>query len=123
MKINAIYTMPKAELYTAKNNSIQSNKLLTEQKHDTFISTSKNVNFTGLGGALGSVLGAAAGVGLGVLATVATGGLAAPLLLGVAGCATGGITGDVVEDALSSKPSEDHTYEPGESPEDYKGLP
>ena len=57
------------------------------------------------------------------MATVATGGLAAPLLLGVAGCATGGITGDVVEDALSSKPSEDHTYEPGDSPEDYKGLP
>ena len=58
---------------------------------------------SGWGGTIGSLVGTFAGIGIGTLATIATGGLAAPLLIGMAGAAAGGIGGDMIEDKIDKK--------------------
>lgn len=67
----------------------------------------KSVSFKNGGGS--AALGTLVGIGIGVLLTAGTGGLAAPLILGAAGCAAGGILGS--ENESESYPGEKETYD------------
>ncbi len=67
----------------------------------------KSVSFKN--GGVGAGVGTAIGIGLGLLLTAGTGGLAAPLILGITGCAAGGILGS--ENESESYPGEKDTYD------------
>lgn len=106
MKVNSINCLYN---YTNLNyGKILKNKYLTE-KPDSFEKENEkeNVSFKGWGGTIGSIVGTIAGVGIGI----ATGGLAAPLLIGMAGCASGAITGDVIQSKRDSNYKNDNDDE------------
>lgn len=71
--------------------------------------TVDTVSFQGKTAGLLGIVGTFAGIGLGTLATIATGGLAAPLFLGMTGCAAGCIGGSAIEAKKNpEKYKEDH---------------
>ncbi len=97
MKVNAINNYTRV---IQNNSSCNLNKAnIPEEPADSFEKECVKTNFKGWkwGGTLGSTIGTFAGIGLGAVATLASGGLMAPLLLGCAGCAVGGIAGDVLQ--------------------------
>ena len=98
MRISPINCVPA----TTVHNNVQTK--INETIHPPIENGDNSVSFKNKirwGGAIGCVVGTLAGVGLGTIATIATGGLAAPLILGMAGCAAGGIGGDVIDSKIN----------------------
>ncbi len=108
MKINTINNINYSTTKLNKRQNIKNNLITPAANNLNTSLSSGNVNFKGGGNC---VIGTIAGLSLSAIATIMTGGLAAPLILGMAGCAAGAISESIKPEENDNSDRNDEVHD------------